>query len=323
MSNQKWVDLAASACDHAGVEHETIDIITTWEQTFTHNENLFRNNAVMRLDGERILKLFGAHSKRSYHVERACLHTFATYKTVLAPQLIAHGELANGQLYLIMTAIEGEPLQEFREIRDELSKAEFSIIAREIAHITTALHHLPTDILAAAEKQAGGRQALIKEEKAKRLSEIDAMDKLSEKHKAELRRFTEGEGLTFLDVPPVLTHSDFSWAHVFMKRHDNTVKVTGFIDWGEAMLGPPEWDVAFHWLWTFSQDKDSMREFLTAYYADTLPERLARRLFAAHYYTFSMEESWDYIDFDIDDDADIVRDIIRQLFPPDVFGSPE
>lgn len=318
MNQTQWIELAALACEDAGVKQDSIDIITTWEQTFTDND-LFRNNAVFRISGQRILKIYGTDARRHASVERAVLETLSNQ--IPAPRLIAAGMLEHGSPYLIMSEIAGETLQ---DAWDGLSRPELHAVAREIGSITARLHRQPQDKLASVEAQFGGRDESIKEMKAERIAEIEALDRFSTRHKEELLEFLHGEALNFLDVPPVLTHADLSHAHIFIAQADRQPSVSGFIDWAEAMLGPPEWDTAFHWLWTFSQDGDTMRECLNTYYQDLpRPEQLARRCFATHLYTFSMREVWDHFTKPVSDSESIVREMIAFLFPPDVFGAPE
>lgn len=318
MNNAKWIDLAAAACEHARIKQNSIDIITTWEQTFEHND-LFRNNAVFRLSGQRILKIFGTDPHRHVNVEKAVLET--VNDNIPAPRLVAQGIFDDNTHYIIMTEITGKTLQ---DSWDTLSHGELQEIARQIGHITAQLHQQSTDKLSAVESKFGGRVEMIAAERSNRIAEIKAMNRLSTRHKDELFEFIDKEAPQFMNVPAVLTHSDFSHAHIYVGRDDQQVSVSGLIDWAEAMLGPSEWDIAFHWLWTFSQDQDTMKEYLNTYYRDIpRPDQFARRCFTTHFFTYSMNEVWDYFTRSVDDKDSIVRTLIMDLFPSEVFGAPD
>lgn len=318
MNNTQWIELATAACEDAGITQKSIDIITTWEQTFTDSDN-FRHNAVFRISDQRILKIYGTDAHRHFNVERAALETLSNQ--IPAPRLIAAGTLENDSPYIIMSEVAGKTLQ---YMWADLSRSELRTIAREIGTITAKLHRQPQDKLAAVEAQFGGRNKTIKEMETERIAEIKANERFSTRHKDELLEFLQGEARNFLDVPPVLTHSDFSHAHIYITRENSQPTVSGLIDWGEAMLGVPEWDIAFHWLWTFSQDKDTMRDCLDTYYQDvSRPDQFARRCFATHLYTFSMNEVWDYFTEPVDDSKSIVQAMIMSLFPKEVFGTPD
>lgn len=88
MNNTQWIELAAAVCEAAGIKQDSIDIITTSDQTFEHSDN-FRNNAVFRLSDRRILKLFGSDAHQHASIERAVLDTLSNQ--IPAPQLIAPG----------------------------------------------------------------------------------------------------------------------------------------------------------------------------------------------------------------------------------------
>ncbi len=318
MNNTQWIEFAAAACEDAGIKQDSIEIITTREQTFEHID-LFRNNSVFRINDQHILKIIGTDAHRHFNIERAVLLTLS--EQIPAPRLVATGTIENGSPYIIMSEIAGETLQ---NVWDELSPAELCTIAREIGTITAHLHRQSQDKLVAVEAQFGGRTDIFKEMKAERITEIEAMDRFSTRHKNELLEFLHGEARDFLDVSPVLTHSDFSHAHIYIAWENSKLSVSGFIDWGEAMLGPPEWDITFHWFWTFSQDHDTMHECLNTYYQDVpRPDRFARRCFATHFYTYSMNEVWDYFTESVDDSESIVRAMITSLFPQEVFGAPD
>jgi Ser/Thr protein kinase RdoA (MazF antagonist) len=317
MNNKQWIDLAASACEDAGIQQNSIDIITTWEQTFPHNPQLFRNNAVFRLSENRILKIYWTDAPKHFAIENAVLQSLDNQ--LPSPRFIAGGSLENSLPYIIMSEIAGKTLQ---ECWADLTASDLLTVAREIGVITAQLHQQSQEKLAAVEAQYGDRFALFKEQEAERIAEIEANTQFSRRHKDELLDFLHGEARDLIAVPPVLSHADFSWGHVFITE-DKPPIVSGFIDWGEAMLMSPEVDIAFHWLWTFSQDRDTMRECLNTYYQDKArPERLARRCFASHFYTYSMGEVWDDFTETVDDSDSIVRAMVKAFFPEEVFGSP-
>jgi aminoglycoside phosphotransferase (APT) family kinase protein len=174
------------------------------------------------------------------------------------------------------------------------------------------------------ERRFGGRSEYSKLMQAERIAEIEATERLSTRQQEALLHYLLGEAREFLDEPPKVTHSDFSHAHIYLARENDTVKVVGLIDWAEAMLGPPEWDIAFHWFWTFSQDREAMRACLKTFYPDgQLPNRLARRCLSTHLYSFSMRELWpSFVERGGESEA-IVRVLTAFFFPPDVFGPPD
>ena len=321
MDKKEWIDLAIAACDDARVPHGAVEIITTWEQTFSDSDN-FRNNAVFRIGDHRCLKLYGPNSERQFHVERSVLQTLAEYNGVIpAPRFIAARERSQLPPYLIMTEIAGATIEDGWET---LTRAEQLAIAYEIGAITAAIHRMPQQDLAEVERQFGSRREYATLMQADRIAEIEAAERLSTRQRDDLIDFLTGEAQEILDETPVLTHSDFSHAHIYIARQAGLVKVTGLIDWAEAMLGPSEWDITFHWFWTLNEDQEAMRHCLRAFFPDgELPERFARRCLSAHLYSFSMAELWPYFAERFDVSQPVVGAMTRFFFPPDVFGSPD
>lgn len=315
MAGNKWITLANAICDDASIRAGEIEIITTWEQTFPHNDNLFRNNAVFRIGEGHILKVFGTDAERTHAVERASLQTLMNQFP--APRYIVDGNL-DGRPYLIMSEIDGETLQ---TMWDDLSAGELLSIARQIGTQTADLHNCSPDKLAEVETRLGRGEHEISNMEAERVAEIKAMENLSTRHKDDLFRFMQDEAPKFLNVPPVFNHADMSHAHVYVMRKNEKPIVTGWIDWAGAMIASPECDLTFHWFWTFSQHHATMRECLNAYYEHfPEPEQFARRCFVAHFYTFSMEDVWDYFTETLKPSDSIVDKLIRVLYPPDIFG---
>ncbi len=112
--------------------------------------------------------------------------------------------------------------------------------------------------------------------------------------------------------------------HIYLAKDSGDWQVTGIIDWGEAMLGPAEWDIAYLWFWTFSCNQAAMHECLQTLYADhPRPSRFARRCMAATLYTSSMSLLWPHFAKHTYTTESIEREMTAFFFPPDVFGPPD
>lgn len=319
--SENWLELAQSACEDAGIECGSINLLTAWDQTFSHSSN-YRNNAVFQLGNQQILKLYGPTSERQFHVERSTLQMLAKQSKVPAPRFVTAKERDHLPHYLIMSEMTGATLQDSWE---NLTRSEQLAIAHEIGKITAATQQLPQNSLAQVEQKLGSRNDdYIQAMQVDRLTDIESSDTLSVRQQNELRDFLFGEARELLNEPPVFTHSDLSHAHIYLAQEAGTWCVSGFIDWAEAMLGPPEWDIAFHWFWTYTWDVEAMQACLKGLYPHgQLPERFARRCFGTHLYSYSMSELWPYFEKQVQDRDSIVREMTAFFFPPNVFGSPD
>jgi aminoglycoside phosphotransferase (APT) family kinase protein len=321
MHQNKWVDLAIAVCDDANIAHNSIEIITTWDQKFSGSDT-YRNNAVFRIGDERCLKLYGPNSERQFHVESSVLRMMDDQNSAIpAPRFIAARERSQLPAYLIMTEIEGTTMQ---NSWGTLSRTEQLEISRDIGIITASIHRMPQQDLTEVERRFGGRREYASVMQADRIAEIEGAKRLTIQQRTALLDFLLGEAQEFLDEPLALTHSDFSHAHIYLTRHAGRIKVAGIIDWAEAMLGPSEWDIAFHWFWTLNQDGEAMRHCLKTFFHDgKLPERFARRCLSTHLYSFSMAELWPAFAESITESEPIVRAMTSFFFPLDVFGPPD
>jgi aminoglycoside phosphotransferase (APT) family kinase protein len=306
-----WVELALDACRHAGVDCGSIEAIATWDQEYCAS-------AVYRLDGERYLKVYGPEAEWQFHIERSVLRTIQDYEAIPAPRIVAEAERGEAPPYLIMTAVPGATAE---EIWDDLPRAEQLAIARQLGEITAAIHRLPTAELAEIEGRFGYKNELIAALGSRRAAEIESAERLSEQQRETLLRFLQGEAREYVEGQSKLTHWDLAHNHVYLSPEDGTMKVSGIIDWGEALLGPPEWDVVYLWFWTFSGDREAMRECLgTLYAAGGRPDRFARRCLAAVLYTSSMRLLWPHFAEEGGKSESIMREMTEYYFPADVFG---
>ena len=166
MENESWLELATAACDHAGIQPGSLEVVRTWEKT---------QNTVYRLGGQRYLKLYHCNAKRQFPIERAALQTLEA-GGIPAPRLIAAAEGAERPPYVFITAIPGSSAEERWEA---LSRAEQLAIAREFGAVTAAYQQLPHHPLAAVEREMGGGRESIQFERTQRLAEIADTQALS------------------------------------------------------------------------------------------------------------------------------------------------
>ncbi|MEZ4731010.1 MAG: phosphotransferase [Caldilineaceae bacterium] len=337
MDQQHWLEIAIAVCDHAGIQPRSIEVVRTWETT---------QNTVYRLGDQRYLKLYHRDPQRQFAVEYAALQTLAA-GGILAPRLIAAAAQTELPPYVFTTAVPGSSAEERWEA---LPRAEQLVGNGEFGAVTAAYHQLPHQPLAAVERTFGGGAESIQFERAQRLAEIEAAPTLTAERRAfydgfpllsapdrggalplqrdDLISFITGEATEYFNVPLKFSHCDLSHAHLFVAQETGVWRFSGVIDWAEAMLVPPEWDLTYHWFWTFTRDQAAMKACLGAYFADTQPPAcFARRCFAAILHTYAWVEIWTALRGEFargQPRADsLVRQMTEFLFPPAVFGPPD
>jgi hypothetical protein len=325
MQEGNWITLAAAACDHAGIRSNSFEIVGTWKNN--------HQNLVCRLDAQRYLKLYSREPQRQFRAESCALHVLERHG-IPAPRLLAAASPEGLPPYIVTTAVTGASAE---HTWDKLSRAEQLTLAHEFGVITAAYHQLPQQQLAAVEDEVGGGNESIAYEREQRLAEIEASPMLSESRRMlyeslptnrdSLVHFISRESPEHFRGPVVFSHCDLSHAHLFVSDASGHWQVSGVIDWAETMLVPSEWDLTFHWFWTFTRDPDAMKACLKAYFNDfPPPDRFARRCFAAYLHTYDWVALWSALrnEFAFEPNSGTLDcQMTEFLFPPEVFGSPD
>lgn len=314
VNNTQWNELALDACAHANIRPGKIDTIATWDQKYCAN-------AIYRISDQRYLKIYGPTAERQFFIERSVLQSLDEQNTIPAPHIVAEGEPAQGPPYLVVTGIPGDTAE---HLWDDLPRDEQLAIAREIGAITAAIHQLPQDDLSDVEEKFGGRREHITLMQPPLRARIESASSLSLHQRDDLIAFLLNEAPDLINGPLALTHFDLAHNHIYLTRETDRLEVAGIIDWGEAMLGPAEWDIAYLWFWTLSGDRAAMRECLQIIYANhSVPQRFARRCMAAVLYTSSIGLLWpNFVEHGVETN-DVVREMTAYFFPEELFGPPD
>ena len=180
----------------------------------------------------RLIKLFCRLWPDDALAERLSLATLTACPDIPVPRMIAGGEL-EGWPYLVLEPASGTPLCEVwaeAPLDDRLG------ICRRLGEVLAALHAVPTDSL---EPLASDWAAFLTRRRAAQRAE-------------QLERGADAAWLpeidAFLDAAPppfepgfrpVLLNADVTDEHVLLGRSDGHWRMSGLIDFGDAMVGDP------------------------------------------------------------------------------------
>lgn len=189
-------------------------------------------HVVFRAGADRLIKLFAFPWRRDVVPERLVLQRLGGHPDILAPRLIAEGEL-EGWPYLIITAVNGMPLC---EVWNEVGAPDRERIVVQLGELMAALHRVPTDGMdeiavewpAFLEARQNGSVAQQAEAGADAcwLAQVRAyLDDLPALYEPGFR--------------PVLLSADITDEHVMLARRGGHWRLTGLIDFGDAMVGYP------------------------------------------------------------------------------------
>lgn len=204
-----------------------------------------------------VVKLYAPRWLREFEAERVLLGAVEGRLAIPTPPLEAAGRLAQWG-YVVMGRLRGRAAV---EVWPSLASAERASIARELGRALAGLHALRVPALDALgpawtdELQARlpGWAQRQREQGAGELW-IERAREVLERQSAWLRAQTS--------VP---VHADVTDDHVLLVQHDGSWQPSGFIDFADALLAPPEHDLlgpCTHW---FPDDAASQGAFLDGY----------------------------------------------------------
>ena len=150
------------------------------------------------------------------------------------PELVAHG-LEGGWPYLVTRQIEGRPI---REVLADMDRAAVESVVYRLGAIMRAIYALPVDAHPCRWRSFMSRQIRICAERQRTLRS------LPEHLTAQIPDFLESaQPISTPGFEPRLIHADINADHVYVAPGGDGWRVTGLIDFGDAMIGEPEYDL--------------------------------------------------------------------------------
>ncbi|KTC89499.1 aminoglycoside phosphotransferase family protein [Fluoribacter dumoffii] len=219
--------------------------------------------------GNNVIKIFPPFHLNQFKNEQAVLRHVDGKLSLQTPKLEYEGELW-GWPYLIITKLEGTLLENLWETMAHDNKM---IILHELGMLIREVHALPTDGLEGMdcywpqflEKQIA---QCVKHHQVKGLPKT-----LLEQLPAYLA--AARENLPELKKPVILT-GEYTPMNFLVKQVNGVWHISGLIDFGDAMLGLPQYDLLGPGAFLIQGNKQLLQTFLLAY--GYLPEELTDAL---------------------------------------------
>lgn len=202
-------------------------------------------------------------------VERAHLERLEGRLPVPTPRVVGEGELGAWR-YLLLERLEGVPLE---SALDEVGRRALLAAAARLGESVRALHEVPHAGLPAR---------------------IDDFDRFLDAQvrtaaRTEEQRGAPAEWVRRIDPfvrsverglrGPVLLHTELGPGHVLAEARGGEIRLTGMIDFVDAMAGDPEYDLAAVAFFVTAGDGEALGACLDGYgWAGPRGEELARRL---------------------------------------------
>jgi hygromycin-B 7''-O-kinase len=238
---------------------------------------------------------------------------------VRAPRILAAGQADGARPYLIVDQMPGVTAE---HTWDGIRRDEQLGIARELGEMVAALHAMDPGVLGDTTQLPGSRRETAPMNVAKNCEQIEATPGLPAAVIDEFTELIRGEGAAILAETTCVVHCELTDNHVYVRQEEGRWRLSGLIDFADAMVSAPEFDVAWLWPWTFSRDHEAMCVCLDALYEGrSRPVDLGRRCLAATLCSYSAEGLWqEYIAARPNAAVRSVGDMTEWLFPAAVFG---
>ena len=229
------------------------------------------------LAGRYVVKLFGERFEGAicYQSELAVLRLLRDHPAIPAPTLLADDTLFGASSgawpwpYLLMTRIDGACWSDAA-----LDRAQQESVARQLGMALRHLHALPvpTEPFWQRDWIAEWRATCVERQRRWRLLPDHLIDQIE----------------AFLLVPPDadrrLIHADLHDHHVFVEDD----RLVGIVDWGDAIVADPYYELAALHLLTFNADRRLLAAFLDGYGWPSDPAFARRAMSMALIYQFDV-----------------------------------
>ena len=214
--------------------------------------------AVVLRTGELVIKIFRPEDRRDCDLEAQALAIISGRLPVPVPSLVARGDIGPCA-YLVMTALDGEPMAEAWDQMDEHARVH---IVEEVARGARALHELPVD---QPESLHRAWNEFITEQRrtaAERQRACGLAPALCE----QIDLFLDRASAAF--SPPArlaLLHTEIMQDHLLVRREGRRWQLSGLFDFADALIGGTEYEFPAIGLFVTCGDPRLLRSFLLAY----------------------------------------------------------
>ena len=214
-------------------------------------------NIVFDYGDQKVIKIFPPFHYDQFKAEVLVLQHIQGKLSVETPAVEHYGDIS-GWPYIVMSKIPGTLLE---ELWDEIEFSNKMIIIRELGSLIHEAHSLPTYGL---EEIDSHWPQFIKKQ----------INSCQEKHQLDLPKPLLEEIPTYLESinkllvqinKPVILTGEYTPMNFLVNQVDGVWHIAGLIDFGDAMLGLPEYDLLGPGVFLIQGDKHLLREFLTSY----------------------------------------------------------
>jgi len=236
-------DLVNKIIDDYQLSEEPLVFLEGTNIVFAHGKN-------------RIIKIFPPVHKDHFTHEVLVMHQLYNKLSVNTPKIEFEGEI-EGWPFIIMSRLDGTLLEGLWEKIDHNNKM---VLIREVGSLIREVHSLPTNGLEVIDCHW---EQFISKQKLQCLEHHRSMQ-LPEKLLQQIPKYLESMDLPKIKNPVILT-GEYTPMNLLVSETSGIWYISGMIDFGDSVLGMPEYDLLGPGAFLIQGDKQLLKEFLKSY----------------------------------------------------------
>ncbi len=221
-------------------------------------------NAVFVVDEAYVVKIYAPFCPEDFDLECELYALLSRDARVPVPSLIAQGVLEDQMRwpYIIIDFKPGAPI---RDVRDHVPRRNLLRIIADMGEMVRHLHNVPLAQLTSLDHTQAGWRAFV-QRRAAEVAEAGQWEGiLPLSIVAEIPGFLASELDGGDNVPLVLMNGDLTEDHILLRQDNGKWRISGLIDFGDALVGPREYEWIALWFSGLDRDYECLTTFMDSY----------------------------------------------------------
>lgn len=258
-----WLPAMRAICQRHGLDETQLEFAPPG----TH--------VVFKVKPELYIKLFAPPWRGDFIPERLVLRKLSEQPHLPVPRIVVEGNFEDWP-YIIVTAVEGIPLY---KVWQTIPMSDKQRIAAQCGEFMSILHSIQTEGLEAI---AIDWPAFVDNQIKECADQLSRANLGNEWIQSVMEFLYDLPPLFEPDFYPVLLSADVTDEHILVSKCRSGWEMTGFIDFGDSMLGHPHYDFAAPGCCITRSSPDLQRTMLLAYgySVDQIDQVLSKKLTA-------------------------------------------
>jgi hygromycin-B 7''-O-kinase len=235
-------------------------------------------HAVFVVDDRAVVKIAGPFWREDFLAEQEVTAFVADRTDLPTPRVLARGVAYAGEEwpYFVMSHVPGERIG---DVWAQLVEDDRTRIAGCLGQITRTIHEIPLAEFRHLDTRPASWEQFLRRQ-IEGCPAHHASGSLPPHLVAQIPDFLAGLSLLPPDRTPCLLNADITEDHVLVAETPRGWEITGLIDFGDAMVGDPEYEFVAVSLGALAGDRTAFHHFLASYGQASVDPTFYRRMLA-------------------------------------------